>query len=85
MPHWLGFPLALAALLVLAPLMAWLGRRHGRNIRGSAGLAMIMLGFGQIFDPPKQHLAEAMEVEEDGPAESGEPMVPDKSPGKSDG
>jgi hypothetical protein len=85
MPTWLGYLLALAALLILAPLVAWLGRRHGRSVKGAAGLALMMLGFGQVFDPPKQHLAEAMELEEDGPAESGEPKVPGKPRGKSHG
>jgi hypothetical protein len=78
MRPWLGYLVALAALLVVAPAMAWLGRRHGRSIKGSAGLALMMLGLGEVVDPPKQHLIEAIEGEEDEPAESGEPKVPAK-------
>ena len=37
MHGWLGYFLALAALLVLAPLFALLGRKHGRSIKGGAG------------------------------------------------
>jgi hypothetical protein len=81
MSVWLGYLLAFGALLVLAPMMGWLGRRHGRSIKGAAGLALIMLGFGQIFDPPARHVIEAAEGEEEGSAESGEPKVPDKSRG----
>jgi hypothetical protein len=49
MSAWLGYLLALGAL---APLMAWLGHRHGRSIKGGPALASILLGFGVPFDPP---------------------------------
>jgi hypothetical protein len=72
MPTWLGYVLALAALLATAPIFAWLGRKHGRSIKGSAGLALVMLGFGAMFDPPKKALIEAVQGEEEGSQESGE-------------
>lgn len=65
--------IALAALLVLAPLAAWLGRRHGKAVRGTAGLALVLLGFGQVFDPPRRHMIEAVEGEEQDRTASGEP------------
>ncbi|HEY2750394.1 hypothetical protein [Phenylobacterium sp.] len=52
MSAWLGYLPALGALVVLAPLMAWLGHRHGRSIKGGLALASILLGFGVPFDPP---------------------------------
>jgi hypothetical protein len=81
MPSWLGYLLALAALLVTAPVFAWLGRKHGRRLKGSAGLALVLLGFGAMFDPPKQALIEAVQREEEGSDESGEPKDCDPNDG----
>lgn len=72
-PAWIGYLLAFAVLAVIAPLFAWLGRRHGRTLRGGAGLALMMLGLGAMFDPPKQAMIEAIQGEEEPPQESGEP------------
>jgi hypothetical protein len=80
MSAWLGYLLALGALVVLAPLMAWLGHRHGRSIKGGLALASILLGFGVPFDPPTKHLIEANEGEEKGDSESGEPPLPTSGP-----
>jgi hypothetical protein len=86
MPEWLGYLLALAALLVLAPLLAWLGHRHGRGIKGGIALASVMLGFGVPFDPPVKALIEAREEQVKGDDETGEPPDPDVAPPKpSDG
>lgn len=74
---WLGDLLALAALIILAPLVAWIGHKHGRSIKGGIGLASIMLGFGVPFDPPTKHLIEAAEGEVKGDNETGEPPDPD--------
>ena len=74
MPDWLGYLLALGAVVVLAPFIAWFGRRHGRNVKG--GLAIAMLGVGAIVDPPRKHLIEAQEGEENAPEPSGEPKDP---------
>lgn len=59
MPYWLQILLALVALLVLAPLVAWLGKRHGRSVRGSIALASLLLGLGQPIDPPPTHRVES--------------------------
>lgn len=70
MADWVGYPIALAGLLVLA---AWLGLRHGRKVSRTAGLALFMLGFGQMFDPPRRHMIEAIGGEEQDGESSGEP------------
>jgi hypothetical protein len=86
MPTWLNWLLALAALLILAPLIGWLGHRHGRSIKGGVALASIMLGFGVPLDPPTKHLIEAKEGQTAGDDESGEPPDPDVAqPKPSDG
>jgi hypothetical protein len=77
MPLWLGYLVALAALLILAPLVAWLGRRHGRSIKGGIALASVMLGLGVPLDPPTKHLVEASEARVKGDDETGEPSLPD--------
>ena len=73
MPGWVGFIIAIGALVALAPFVAAFGRRHGKAVRGTAGLALVLLGFGQAFDPPKRHLVEAIEGEEQGSESTGEP------------
>jgi hypothetical protein len=80
MPDWLGYLLAFAALLVLAPLMAWLGHKHGRSIKGGIALASFMLGFAPI-DPPTKHVIEATQRRIKGDGENGEPKDPDQSDG----
>jgi hypothetical protein len=77
MLSWLGYLLAFAALIVLAPLLGWLGHRHGRSIRGGVALASIMLGFGVPLDPPTKHLIEAKEARVKGDDETGEPPTPE--------
>lgn len=76
MDGWLGYLIGLGALLVLAPLGAWLGRRHGRSAKGAAGLAFVMLGFGQVMDPPPQRVMEAAARQENDDDEGGEPKDP---------
>jgi hypothetical protein len=80
MPNWFGYLLAFAALLVLAPLLGWLGHRHGRSIKGGIALASIMLGLGVPLDPPTKHLIEAKQGRVKGDNESGEPPDPDVKP-----
>ena len=76
MPAWLGYLLMFAALLAVLPLAAWLGRRHGRAVKGNLALASILLGFGQPLDPPTRHLVEAKEGETKGPDAAGDPPTP---------
>jgi len=69
-----------------APLLAWLGHRHGRSIKGGIALASILLGFGVPLDPPAKHLVEAKEGRVRRDDESGDPPDPDVAPQKrSDG
>lgn len=77
MDGWTGWLIASGAFLVIAPLMAWVGRKHGRSIKGGAGLAFIMLGFGHVMDPPSRHLVEAVGGGEEEPGDdTGEPKDP---------
>ena len=73
MDGWLGYLLAIAALLILAPLVGWVGRRHGKSIKGGAGLAFVLLGIGHVMDPPARHLVEAVGGEEEPSDPAGEP------------
>ncbi len=72
MAVWLQDVLALAALVALAPLVAWIATRHGRRIRGNLILASILLGFGHAVDPPPGQKVEAAEPGKGGP-QPGEP------------
>ena len=86
MPPWIGYLLAFGALLVLAPLLGWLGHRHGRSIKGGVAMASLMLGFGAMFDPPAKAAIEAEEARVKGDKGSGDPPDPDVAPPKpSDG
>ncbi|WP_293682817.1 hypothetical protein [uncultured Phenylobacterium sp.] len=73
MDGWIGPALGIAALLIAAPLAAWVGHRHGRTIKRGTGLAFVMLGFGHVMDPPARHLVEAVGGEEEPPGPTGEP------------
>lgn len=75
MRDWLGYLLAFAALLCLAPLIGWLAHRHGRSIKGGIALASFMLGFAPI-DPPSRRLIEATEKRVKTDEENGEPKAP---------
>jgi hypothetical protein len=70
MPYWLSLLLALLVILVIAPPVARLGAKHGRRLKGGA---MLLLGLGSFYDPPKRHAMEAhQKTEEPGP-DSAEP------------
>jgi hypothetical protein len=71
MAEWLQFVLAGLALVVVAPLIAWLAKRHAKGVRGGLVLASILLGIGQAADPPPGHKVE-----------SAEPGKDDRSPGE---
>jgi hypothetical protein len=73
MDGWIGWLIALGLLALIAPFAAAFGRRHGRNVRGTASLALALLGLGQITDPPRRHVAEAIQGEEQGSESTGEP------------
>ena len=74
MPAWLGLLLALAAVLVIAPLAANLGRKHGKRLKGGA---MLLLGLGSFYDPPKRHAMEAHQnKEKPGPANAEPKDIP---------
>ncbi|HEY5411040.1 MAG TPA: hypothetical protein VIJ94_09980 [Caulobacteraceae bacterium] len=76
MATWLQDLIAIAAVLVVAPLVAWIGKRHGRRIRGNLALASILLGFGHAIDPPPEPKVEAAQPGKGGP-QPGEPPKAD--------
>ena len=76
MPAWLQYALALLAVAILWPAAALLAKRHGQRVRGGVGLAMILLGLGEVVDPPSKHLIEAKEDEPRGPPAPGDPPKP---------
>ena len=63
----------LLAVLLLAPLIAYLARRYGRRVRGGFLMAGILLGFGEVLDPPSKHIVEAQGGEEKPSPENDEP------------
>jgi hypothetical protein len=67
----MGWIVALGAFALLAPLMAWLGMRYGRAAKGGVGL--LLLGLGQVADPPVKHLVEANTGEEKEAPAPGDP------------
>jgi len=73
MPLWLQQLAAIAVIIVLAPLIAIGARRYGRRVRGGLLMAGILLGFGEVLDPPSKHVAEAQGGEERPSPEKDEP------------
>ena len=65
MAEWLQFLLAGLALVVIAPLIGWLGKRYARGARGNLALAAILLGIGEPVDPPSKHKVESAEPGKD--------------------
>jgi hypothetical protein len=76
MAEWLQYLLAGLALLVIAPLIAWLAKRHAKGARGNLALAAILLGIGEPIDPPSKHKVESAEPGKDNRA-PGEPPLED--------
>ena len=59
--------IGLLILIVIAPLVFWLARGLGRKARkGSPGLALLLFGLGQPFDPPREHPSETVDRERRG-------------------
>jgi len=77
MASWLQYLVALAVLLVLAPGIAWAAKRFGGRVKGGLALGAILLGLGEVVDPPSKHLIEAVK-EPKGSPENGEPPLPDE-------
>lgn len=75
MPIWLQYLIAIAVVAALAPLIAWAGRRYGRRARAGVALAGLMLGLGEVVDPPSKHLIEAGEPEEKAAPTPGDPPL----------
>lgn len=75
MAVWLQFLVSLAALVVLAPLVAWLAHRFGSKAKGGLMLASVLLGFGAVLDQPAKHAIEATETVKGSPENDEPPLV----------
>jgi hypothetical protein len=76
MPLWTQYLIALAAFVVVAPMIVWLAKRFGGRARGGLMMAGILLGLGEAVDPPSKHIIEAQEGEEKASPENDEPLEP---------
>ena len=83
MPAWTGYLIAVAALILIAPLARQLGRQLGkspgkarRGLKGNLALASLLLGFGAVLDPPQRHAIEARRREEEPDPGAGDPPTP---------
>lgn len=74
MADWAPWLIGLVALVVVAPLMAGMGRGLGRKAKGGLMLASILMGFGEVLDPPTKRTTESTERKTGSP-ENGEPPL----------
>jgi hypothetical protein len=74
MAVWVQYLIAAVAVLALAPLLAWAGRRLGSKAKGGVMLASLLLGFGAVLDPPAKQATEATEAKKGSP-ENDEPPL----------
>lgn len=70
----MGWAVALGVFAIAAPLLAWLGARYGRAARG--GIGLLLMGLGQVADPPLRRLVEANDGEEKEAPAPGDPPTP---------
>ena len=73
MAPWLPSIAAIVIVIVAAPAVVWLARRLGGRARGAIGIAALMMGLGEVMDPPSKHLIEANEGEEKQTPTPGDP------------
>jgi hypothetical protein len=74
MAVWIQILAGVAALVVLTPLVAVIGRRLGSRTKGGVALASVLLGFGDVLDQPAKHAMEAT-ARESPSAENDEPPL----------
>jgi hypothetical protein len=75
MAVWVQFLVAFGALLVLAPLIAWLAHWLGSRAKGGLMLASVLLGFGAVLDQPAKHAIEATETAKGAPENDEPPLT----------
>jgi 4-amino-4-deoxy-L-arabinose transferase-like glycosyltransferase len=73
MPAWLQSILVVVAIVAAAPVVAWSARRFGGRAKAGVALAGLLLGLGQVADPPSRHLIEATDGEENAAPSPGDP------------
>jgi hypothetical protein len=75
MPAWIEWSLAVLVFVVVAPAVALSARRYGRTVRGGAIFVGLLLGLGQVLDPPSKHRIEAGDEKRKDRAAPGEPPL----------
>lgn len=75
MSPWTQWLIALGVLVVLAPLLARMGRGLGKSAKGGLMLASVLLGIGEVVDQPAKHATEETELAKGSP-ENDEPPLP---------
>ena len=75
MSTWADWLLAILVLALAAPFIAIGARRLGRSAKGGLALASVLLGFGQVLDPPSKHAVEVGENKRKDRAAPGEPPL----------
>jgi len=71
---WIVAAALIAVVLVAIPLAALPGKGAGKRMGGNRQLAAILLGFGEVLDPPSRRRVEAGEPDQkDGPGPGAPP------------
>lgn len=73
---WIVACALIAVVLVAIPLAALVGKGAGKRMGANLQLAAILLGFGEVLDPPSKHRVEAGEPDEKDSPAPGEPPTP---------
>ncbi len=76
MPGWLQYLIAFGVLLILAPVVAMVAKVQGRRIKGGLLMAGVLLGLGEVVDPPSKHRIEAQGGKQKRAPDSDEPVEP---------
>jgi hypothetical protein len=77
MPVWLEYPIAVGLVVLIAPFAARLAKRCARNASGGVALAALLMGIGEVADPPAKHVIEATTPEEKDTPSPGAPPTTD--------
>jgi hypothetical protein len=75
MPGWTEWSLAVLVFVIAAPAIALLAKRYVRTVRGGAIFVGLLLGLGQVLDPPSKHRIEAGDEKRKDRAAPGEPPL----------
>jgi hypothetical protein len=77
MPVWLEYLIAIGLVILIAPFVARFAKRFAHNASGGVALAALLLGVGEVADPPSKHIIEATTPEEKDTPSPGDPPTTD--------